>query len=119
MDPFNMLAKIELPGAGEPLGRLPSLLAGDGLAVVAIGLFLLLCLMVSVRWFKRRRRKVTGGEKVFRGSTIVAEEEAAELVERRKYKRREKRRTHRSRNPTLAQTGGLPPARSDAPDDSP
>jgi hypothetical protein len=37
--------------------------------------------------------------------------------ERRKKKRRERRRDHRQRNPTLDQTGGLPPPRD--PQESP
>jgi hypothetical protein len=36
-------------------------------------------------------------------------------VERRRRRRRRRRREHRPRNPTLAETGGLPPIRTEAP----
>jgi type VI protein secretion system component VasK len=35
--------------------------------------------------------------------------------ESRRRRRRRRRREHRPRNPTLAETGGLPPVRSDSP----
>jgi len=35
--------------------------------------------------------------------------------ERKRKKRRERRRDHRQRNPTLAETGGLPPERGSQP----
>lgn len=41
--------------------------------------------------------------------------ESGEHSERRYRRRRHRRREHRPRNPTLAETGGLPPIRTDAP----
>ena len=94
---------------------------------------------------RRRRRHVSGGEKVYRGSdshTDGADDEHADDAEedteshaevehdsdddshtddhhhhhgRRRYKYRVRRRTHRSRNPTLSETGGLPPAKAQEP----
>jgi hypothetical protein len=48
------------------------------------------------------------------------EDSASEGESERRYrrKRRRRRREHRPRNPTLAETGGLPPLRSERPPDS-
>lgn len=43
--------------------------------------------------------------------------DSEESGERRYRRKRRRRREHRPRNPTLAETGGLPPLRSDRPTD--
>lgn len=43
------------------------------------------------------------------------DEAQGEGLERRRRRRRRRRRDHRPRNPTLAETGGLPPIRTEAP----
>lgn len=104
----------------QPLGKMPALLMKDVLLIVGASLALLFLLVLWAKYLrnakpKRRRR---GGQKVFRGAgsseeTEEAEEAAAE--DRRRFKFRYKRRDHRSRNPTLAETGGLPPVRTEEP----
>lgn len=50
------------------------------------------------------------------GNTVSSEDVDAESQHERRYrKRRHRRREHRPRNPTLAETGGLPPIRTEAP----
>jgi hypothetical protein len=53
-------------------------------------------------------------------SSLSASQEDAEVegtAEKRYRRKRRKRREHRPRNPTLAETGGLPPLRSEPPRD--
>jgi type VI protein secretion system component VasK len=48
----------------------------------------------------------------------VPEDEASDVNGEKRYRRkRRRRREHRPRNPTLAETGGLPPLRSERPSD--
>ena len=92
---------------------------------VALALLLLLAgaIYLWAKWRNKRRRHVSGGERVYRGSTLAGSEEAEDdsadeadsPANRRRYKYRVRRRTHRSRNPTLSETGGLPPAKSREP----
>jgi hypothetical protein len=129
--------------------KAPPVWLSDAFLIVGVGLALLLVLAGGIYvWMKarrRRRRHVSGGEKVYRGSRGQAEvsdgeqpEELEPAVEppaeiehdadddsdsddhhhhhgRRRYKYRVRRRTHRSRNPTLSETGGLPPVKAQEP----
>jgi len=82
-------------------------------AAVLIGLFL------SRR--RRRQNKSRGEYRRHRSFTKNAVKGVAEIkqyvVERKERSggRHRRRREHRPRNPTLAETGGLPPIRSDVP----
>lgn len=129
----------ELPKHNRSFGKLPGLLLSDVLIIVGIGLGLLIVLSLGIYlWMKsrrRRRRHLTGGEKVYRDTHSQPEESVGvpepqpalrpeadpdhtreeEHHSRRRYKYRVRRRTHRSRNPTLSETGGLPPVRSQEP----
>ena len=86
-------------------------------------------------WMRRspkRRRHISSGEKVYRGKDgeVIEDrldgEDAEEEEDskhhshssassgsggRRRYKYRARRRSHRTRNPTLSETGGLPPVK--------
>lgn len=116
-----MLADIEVKVQGQPLGKIPGLLMRDVVLMVTVGLVVLIASMALVWYlYKRRPKKKRSKEaqRVFRGSEAgeeiqdeVAEAESQES--RRRYKYRWKRRKHRSRNPTLSETGGLPPPRSE------
>ena len=117
-----MLADIEVKVQGQALGKVPGMLMRDVVIIVTLGVALLIALMALVRYFYKRRPKkkhATEAQRVYRGSEAgeEIEDEAAAAAEsqeaRRRYKYRWKRRKHRSRNPTLAETGGLPPARSE------
>ncbi len=78
----------------------------------------LLALVWAV-FFRRRRHLRAHRDSLnwnYPSVTARSEKENPPPKKRRKWRRR--RREHRPRNPTLAETGGLPPARSDLPTDS-
>ena len=65
----------------------------------------------SARREERRRRR-----RSFIGDTAKGVAELKQYIEERKERKHgHRRRHHRPRNPTLAETGGLPPIRSDSP----
>lgn len=143
MNPSSALfgaALTELPKPNRSFGKLPSLLFSDGLVIIGVGLGLLLVLASGVYLFMRgrrkRRRHITGGQKVYRkphsdlsqNESDAEEHDSAEDADsgqedndteeghsKRRYKYRVRRRSHRSRNPTLSETGGLPPAKTQGP----
>ena len=113
-----MFGQIERPLTDRPIGKLPGLLMGDTVLIVLTGLAVLGLLMYWARYLRNRRstKKEPTAKRVYRDSAQAesadeAEDEGSES--RRKYKYRWKRRTHRNRKPTLAETGGLPPSRED------
>lgn len=127
---------IELPKQDRRFGRGSNLLVSDVLIIVGVGVGLLVVLtLITYVWMKsrrNRRRHVSGGEKVYRGSSHSESDEnepdEPELRHqdseddesdhsqthsgKRRYKYRVRRRSHRSRNPTLSEVGGLPPVRT-------
>lgn len=92
--------------------------------VVAAGFGVGLILLVCVRFFRRPRRSTHSHATSSAGRRERKERVAAAAAEeedsgeggggggRRRRRRRSPRREHRPRNPTLAETGGLPPARA-------
>jgi len=89
----------------------------------AIGLIILLILIWAVFLRKARRR---GGEhhhshhhssKSAKASQSAARKDAPPPPEKHRRRRRSGH-SHRSRNPTLAETGGLPPKRPEIPPES-
>jgi len=124
---------LNISKPGRSMGQLPRLLFSDILLIIGVGLGLVAILALGIYlWMKfrrNRRRRVSGGEKVYRGTSQEPDETDHTEVEaededsndgdhrqnRRRYKYRVRRRTHRSRNPTLSETGGLPPARPQEP----
>jgi type VI protein secretion system component VasK len=113
-------ALADYPLRGQPLSKVTGLIASDVLWILVAVLTLLLVLVLWAKYLRNRkpRKRRSGGQKVFRESGSSdedqeTEEEAADA--RRRYKYRYKRRQHRVRNPTLSETGGLPPTRSEEP----
>jgi hypothetical protein len=127
---------LELPKQNRSFGKVPGLLLSDVLLIVGIGLGLLVILASGLYLWKsysrKRRRHISGGEKVYRDnseaaagsedardSSSASDEEDDESTQsrhhRRRYKYRVRRRTHRSRNPTLSEAGGLPPIKAQEP----
>ena len=73
-------------------------------------------LLVWARYFRKRRRHHSHHHHHHHPSTDTSASgttTAESGQESRRRRRRRRRREHRPRNPTLAETGGLPPARSD------
>ena len=86
----------------------------------AIGLVTLLVMAWAVFLRKRRRRRRelhhshSHSSRPAEVAKVPAAEDAAAPPEKRRHRRRSHRK-HRSRNPTLAETGGLPPIREEDP----
>ncbi len=115
---------------GGAATKTSSLVANDVLVVLAfiaavVGVLIVGILMgVRIRNNRRRRReRQAKGERPSSRSSVSQsrggeeDEEAGQTVQsesgRRRVRRR--RRDHRPRNPSLAESGGLPPARPDDP----
>lgn len=110
-DPDN-----ELPGVGamSPATRERLILLGALVLLVA----LLVVLTVIVRQGKKRHRRHAHSHRPhFFRRTANSVAELKQMIPEKPRRRR--RRDHRPRNPTLAETGGLPPVRSDEPLDPP
>lgn len=116
VQPICLFARLDWSAQGQPVGKLPGLLLQQILLGLAAALVLLLILVLWAKYGRniKVKKRRAGGTKVFRGSPAPpVQEESAEDEEedRRRYKYRWKRRKHRARKPTLAETGGLPPLR--------
>jgi len=94
----------------------------DGVQFLAVFGAILVVVLLSVLWavyFRKRRRHHSHHSRHHHHRQPGAEAQPAESTEqsslrkRRKWRRR--RRDHRPRNPTLAETGGMPPLRSERP----
>jgi hypothetical protein len=115
-----LIGKVDLNFQPAGLGKATGYLLGDILLICAAAVALLLVLVLWAKYLRnlKPKKRRSGGQKVVRDSALAEpeEDESEEAQElRRRYKFRYKRREHRARNPTLAETGGLPPARSQEP----
>ena len=112
-----ILAQAE-PFLPPPVKMGPSVMRDTALVVGAIGAVILL-IVLYINFFHKmkgertRRHRHSGSGTGASADGEAASGEGGTRVRRRKRKRR---REHRPRNPTLAETGGLPPMR---PEDQP
>jgi hypothetical protein len=139
--PLFLAVLGDLPKTNRSFGKLTELIFSDVLVIIGVGLGLLVLLAAAVyigMRLRRRRKRVSSGEKVYRDAEDTGELDSPEVEEdeeedddaegeghsghhgdghhgKRRYKYRVRRRTHRSRNPTLSETGGLPPVRTEEP----
>jgi|ERR1043166_1593082 hypothetical protein len=96
-----------LPGKSQSQYVHPAL--KDSLILVGLAVVLGLLLLAWATFIRKRRRP---GSSPSRRHTLPGIfENAARRHSRRKKRRRNRVREHRPRNPTLADTGGLPPPR--------
>ena len=95
--------------------KVPGLVASDLILMVGLAA-LLFGGLISWIVFVRGPRKHPSENRTFTKSTpsVTITDDGRE---RHRKKRRNRRRDHRQRNPTLSQTGGLPPPRD--PEESP
>jgi hypothetical protein len=105
----------EIPNDLKP-SKVPGLVATDMILVIGLAA-LLFAGLISWIVFVRGPRKHPSEKR-----TVVKPPPPAVTItedgrERHRKKKRSKRRDHRQRNPTLSQTGGLPPPRD--PEQSP
>jgi hypothetical protein len=104
-------APLEVPGqpGASPIGRTPGML-GDVMLVMGAIFCLLMVLLFWAKHLRRRSRHHFSS----RVSSRVIEGEGAGGEggsPHHHHRHRRHRRDHRPRNPTLAETGGLPPPR--------
>lgn len=95
------------PGASG-LGRMPGMMH-DILIIVGVGLVLTLLLMFWAKYIRRRSRHHSDPRVTYR--VVEAGGDGGGGSRKRRHRHRRRRRDHRTRNPTLAETGGLPPSR--------
>jgi hypothetical protein len=98
----------------------PSVMRDSLLVVGAVGI-VILAIVIWVRYVRKKPRKRKHHHHHSRSQTVPSpthverngHEEESTDESRGRRKRRRRRREHRPRNPTLAETGGLPPVRPD------
>jgi hypothetical protein len=81
----------------------------DMALVMGIALLLMLALAIWAKFFRKSSDKKSGKNDKFRSvpdATGLSDQDSES--QKRRKKRRRRRRDHRPRNPTLAETGGLP-----------
>lgn len=86
----------------------------DVITVLGGVFFVSLLLILWAAYVRRpRRRSEESRREPLKSPTLV--KKVVEEDGRRRVKIKERRRDHRGRNPTLAETGGLPPPKDDSP----
>jgi len=120
----NLLPTEVLPGSWHWMGlTLKELLTMLG--AVALVTLLLILWAVYIRKAPRRHShrhhhhhdEQHDSEDLNNSSSLPEDPDSEGLGEKRYRRKRRRRREHRARNPTLAETGGLPPLRSERPPD--
>ncbi len=113
-----LLASLEIiPGSGiEPQFKLTAGMR-EGLTIVAAVLVLTALILAWALVFRKPRRRHGSHRKPEEPATLVryrqAQNEDQGLLSIIKPKHRRRKRRFHHRNPTLADTGGLPPPRSE------
>jgi hypothetical protein len=112
---MNLLSPLSLAAVELPQPHVctwPDIFSHDKLTVVgAIGVVLLPVVVWAVFIRKRRRRR---SHRSYPANSAPLRSSRSEGSGEHKHSRR-RRRHHSPRNPTLAETGGLPPVRSPQP----
>jgi hypothetical protein len=88
----------------------------DILIVLSVGLTVGFVLGAYIYFRFRKKRKAADTQRVGRkvlSSSAISGSEDEDSGEHRRVRKRRRRRDHRPRNPSLQQTGGLPPPRPD------
>lgn len=113
-----LLAILDPAARAESFAKTTKMFATDTLAVFVAGGVVCALAVVCIFYVRRRKRRIIRGEKVFKNSQVFGGhgDESEEI--RRRYKKRVRRREHRYRNPTLAETGGLPETRNQSDQDA-
>ena len=97
-------------GRSLPAAKSTSLLAGDALLIIVVGICLTLLLVPwAVHIWRRTGRRQRKYKRLAAPDGRV--ESPAKPESRALFGERQRSRGHRPRNPTLAEVGGLPPLR--------
>jgi ABC-type nickel/cobalt efflux system permease component RcnA len=112
---FAQLDGLNPLNSTVPATRTTGLLFKDVLVIVATGLALGLLLLLWARsYVKRKKRRHHHDRKAVSHSVpAVSDQEDEEEHHHHSRRRRKRRREHRPRNPTLAETGGLPTTKTE------
>ena len=104
------------PGNPGNDGFLESLKGPLMIVAVAIGLALIIALVILTvhRGGAGKRSKRDRSARLTSSKPMAPGEEGTRRKKRRRHKRH--RRDHRKRNPTLSETGGMPPTKSEIPE---
>ena len=113
--PTQMLSLLN-PGNPNTGGFLDSLRGPLLIVAIALGLALIIAMVILAmhRDDDGRRSKRGRAARLTGSKPMALGEEGTQRKKRRRHKRR--RRDHRKRNPTLSETGGLPPKDSATPE---
>ena len=96
------------------VARSTGLLFKDVLVIIATGLLLGLLLLLWARHYVKRKKRHPHDRKVVSHSLpAVSDQDDEDEPHRHGRRRRKRRREHRPRNPTLAETGGLPTTKTE------
>ena len=119
---LNLSTKLIVFAQGAPLPptstqsgneRKVEILSNDMALMVGLGILALLILAFFAKQSfsseRRKRKRVSESRSVPDASTLPRIPSPAET--RKKNKRRRRKRSHRPSNPTIGETGGLPPQR--------
>lgn len=108
----------EVPGL--PATSKGTMLVASDILLILGGLAALTGLLLLAVWIARRkgggrrhRKRAHGPEILQNSEDYTVESVPSDDGDRRKRRYRRRRREHRPRNPTLAETTGLPPTRDD------
>ena len=113
--PLRMLGLLN-PGNPNNDGFLESLKGPILIVAVAIGLALIIALLLLTihRGGAGKRSKGNRSTRLASSKSVASGDEGTRRKKRRRHKRH--RRDHRKRNPTLSETGGMPPTKSEKPE---
>src|SRR6476469_8061581 len=105
MDGLLAVLSVEMP---KP-SKVPGLVASDLVLIIGLGALLFGGLISWIVFVRGPRKHPSENRSYAPKSATPAVTITDDGRERHRKKKRSKRREHRQRNPTLSQTGGLPP----------
>ncbi len=107
-------------GADDVLDQWRSLNASTRDALIVFGAFALvvICVLLWALFVRKPKRRQHSHRRSHHSPAVNRKAEEATVQGSRRRKWRRPRRHHRPINPTLAETGGLPPARQQTPPES-
>jgi hypothetical protein len=114
----------EIRSATAPVGKSTGLVLSDVLLILGAVLAISLGLFVWARYIRKPRQERSRPYEIPTPQTVPQDDSdeggsTRSHSRHRRHRRRHRRRDHRKRNPTLAEAGGLPPARDAVPPESP
>jgi hypothetical protein len=111
---FAQLEGLNPLNSTAPGNRTTGLVVMDFLVIIATGLALGLLLLLWARYYvKRKKLHHHHDRKVVSQSLSSPDLDHEEESPHHSRRRRKRRRDHRPRNPTLAETGGLPTTKTE------